>query len=70
MGAGRSNKHRLKGDGLEGSAESRPGYGPNSPKKEELKAHRLKAVGLDLEMEAKREILANGDFSSKNRSSD
>src|SRR6266851_2415913 len=30
---GRSNKHRLKGDGLEGSAESRPGYGPNPAEK-------------------------------------
>jgi integrase len=46
--------HRLKGDGLDGSAESRPGYGPK-PRKQEglLKAHRLKAVGLDLEMTLK-----------------
>jgi hypothetical protein len=47
--------HRLKGDGLDGSAESRPGYGPK-PREQEglLKAHRLKAVGLDLEMTLKR----------------
>jgi len=55
---------------LRGRLKADRDTGRTPPKKEELKAHRLKAVGLDLEMEAKTEILANGDFSSKNRSSD